>query len=459
MPARPRALTSTLLTAALAGGLLSGCGGAGADHSFAGQPVVELEQSLSSIEGTWRQEITNSDTKTRLAEDAHCFFQVDPQETEGKTPIGQSVLCGPYRKMGAEKTAWDVADVTAYPYDDKGNLTVSLAPSGSGKLFRQGEPSPNLTPWRPDGAEADLAAEVPEPDAPVAEAGTVIELYNPGDLTAARDELRTPFASYTVQRGVQPRVNGPDGRLAAPEGGTFVIYAISGQMGYGGETEAPTFAVTAGEESYSLPGTNGTWALALPGDGSDAQLEMDYDGLTQTLDAHGVRADNATAAPLYTEGENRRTLTVGSLRDEQGDYSSEGWSGRVDSGWSGPTAQLVPYTPAQGWAPEGKVWLLLEGSVSASGINHRSGDTYGNYDLQKVEVTGIAVDGTPVEGPTTTSDRSSAGYTAATPVDAATQEFTLAIDVHVTALRSSYSDSSLPERGELDFTLEAPVTQ
>jgi hypothetical protein len=99
---------------------------------------------------------------------------------------------------------------------------------------------------------------------------------------------------------------------SAPEGGSFVpvVWSFEDDEIYGeitrifGDRQPMKVKLLTGGESYSLtppdegPGTTAEY-VAVEGSGDDLELEVTYDGLTQTLDAESGKVDKGVAKGLY----------------------------------------------------------------------------------------------------------------------------------------------------------------
>ncbi|WP_022926187.1 hypothetical protein [Serinicoccus marinus] len=443
------------------GGLLVSACAAGPSYTLGGREVSELEGSLADIDSAWQASIGQSDTEVNVPEEAACYFQArDPDDRDSQ--LSPEVLCGPYRALGSAETSWDSAELTSYFDGNSEQWTVHLAPTDLESPFRSSQPSPNLIPFRPDGEEADLAADVKEPDAPKATAGDVIEIATTDavDLQLESvDDLRSPNSRFDVALGNVGRITQEGSPLDAPDGGAFVIASITGeQSSWSEDPDEVSFQVIGQQETFDLGSQTGTYAVAVSEEPESYSFAMEFAGLTQMIDAQGNRQSGTAADALYEE---LPSVTVASLSDSVGDDSSSGFVAEARSGWGAPEARLSPYARETGWAPDGQVWLLAEGQVDVSSVRNTiaEGET-AYYDVQEVEVTRVTIGDNEVEEISTEKSRSTTEWSLVHPVAADFDELSLAVDVHALVLKADWPDvADAPDRGELDFSLEGPITQ
>lgn len=386
----------TLLTMSLAA-----CGG-GDKATFSGAAVTKAGESLKTIEDHWKAQLNSGDVKVRIPDEARCYFQVTNGDKAKE--IGDAVLCGPYRTMGAEKTQWGTAGVAPVSGDgDK--VELGLDPTDE-TPFSEGSAKPNLLPWRPDGEEAHLDATVDEPDAPKVEAGTVIEGSDVGTLEGAQESqpVITPDGRYTVSFKATPRVGSATDRKAAPDGGTFLAYRVNtvpASSGWQMSTEekdknglSTSAVVTVGGKDYPIKlGRNSmgpaTGAIAVPGDGKDATFGFTYDGKTQHVGADGKRTGDAAAANYLTRTHGKSDTLKATVGNDTG-------SGvRAVGALSDITVTVTAYDHDKKWAPDGQAWAVVETRLfeSETPTYHTSASSLGaSYDT-KVRVTSATLDG------------------------------------------------------------------
>lgn len=219
------------------------------------------------------------------------YFQV-VQDRE----VTDEVLCGPYRLMASEATAWQRGELTFYPGESAETVTPALALDEDGRPeFDQGEANPNATPTRPDGEAADLPEQVEEPEAPLARPGQQIDGVA-AEAASTSVRVITPAADDLFQVGVTTeRLGGAEDRLAPPDGGSFVLVDTSGYP----STEDTAYVISAGGTDYPFTPASGPTALAIPGDGRDARLGVTYDALTQWFSVATGERQGSAAAGYY----------------------------------------------------------------------------------------------------------------------------------------------------------------
>jgi hypothetical protein len=195
----------------------------------------------------------------------------------------------------------------------------------------------------------------------------------------------------------------PPDLLAAPEGGRLVpvTWRVRAQGGFGAESDrAPTtLRLVAGDERVEL------WAdtltdvddvgdsytlrsavVAVPGepDLTDLAIEVDFDGLVQTLDVATGEIDAGVAQSLY---DPRRFATgCDDVRDDC-DFAAASPDQPLRPATFGLTAtavSLYPYDGELGWADEGTLWAATRVQVFGGVAFDAAGRRYSApYDGQR----------------------------------------------------------------------------
>lgn len=198
--------------------------------------------------------------------------------------------------MASEATAWQLADLDFYPGESskKGTAILRLDKDGEAE-FREGSANPNAVALRPDGTKADVAAVVDEPAVPPAEVGQqVMGVEKPEAMQSVR--AITPGGQLEVSAGITTgRVGGAAERVAPPQGGSFAVVEA-----YSYSSDSLTkLKVNSGGKDYPVDAGQGVTAVALPTDGKDAQLGVEYDGLTQWFSLTSGERQGSAAAGFY----------------------------------------------------------------------------------------------------------------------------------------------------------------
>ncbi|MGP9537372.1 hypothetical protein ACT3SP_05135 [Brachybacterium sp. AOP43-C2-M15] len=227
---------------------------------------------------------------------------------------------------------------------------------------------------------------------PPAEVGTTRGLDSPG-LDGASFTVAMPDGTYTVTGvGVHESAGPEASPLRAPEGAVVITLDVgsaertgSGQL----VRTRTTFQVAAGGETHDLGGPvpTGGAGVVVPGDGSDAVIEVVHEGrVARFAVSDGERLDEE---PLYaaTDPETiREELPIEDLVD--GDL------------WTAPefSAELVhsTFSTMAGWAPAGSAWLEARGlGISRQGTvvrGRRTPDVVTTITASRLVVDGDAVD-------------------------------------------------------------------
>lgn len=147
--------------------------------------------------------------------------------------------------------------------------------------------------------------------------------------------------------------------------------------------------VVAGDTEVELPdpSLNDRFLVAVPA-GAEPVLEVEYDGLTQSFSIAARSLDEGRAADLrdlvVPAGSGKR---YGGDRDWLDGPSCAAGFERVEEGLDPSVAchtslaALVPYVAGQGWAPEGKSFVVVDFDHSALRPHWIQGDSWSDYRL------------------------------------------------------------------------------
>lgn len=230
---------------------------------------------------------------------------------------------------------------------------------------------------------------------PAGEPGDTREL-DAGDRGGASFTVAMPDGTYTVTDVAVHSSVGPEARrLVAPEGAVIVSLDVGDSVGQShyplGHTRS-IFQVVAGGETYSMEssGVSRGAGVVIPGDGSDAVIEVAHEGRTARFAvADGERLDEE---PLYATSDTH-------VADERLPQDEDGKVEFVDGDY-GPeiSARMVhhTYSSEAGWAPKGSAWLeayFIGFSRPGMGI---SGEGWVDV-VGTVTSVRLIVDGTAVE--------------------------------------------------------------
>lgn len=330
-----------------------------------GNELDNVAEQLVQIENVWRDYRTEQEVVSNFGEDTRCYLKVEADGDQQKA--GEQVLCGPYRLMAAETTSWDVAPITfndgVLELDPSGFTATSSLPGGG---------------WWADGKAPNENAEVNEPDAPAIEFGeTVIPgSANPPEITKA-DSIITPDGSYTVWVGRSERIGGPKDRKMVVDG-SFVTVKVEREAAldsnYENVPRETKLAVKSGDQIYEVPIYESYFSMAVPGDGEDATVQFIFDSMTQELSTDGKRLDAPNADLLYQENQ---FFKVDQTEAKIGGSYQDGWF--FKAGLQDAKASLKPWIADEGWAEEGKAWLVIEGKLKLDGPKYFVGNQQAKY--------------------------------------------------------------------------------
>lgn len=150
----------------------------------------------------------------------------------------------------------------------------------------------------------------------------------------------------------------------------------------------PIVALVIDSRSYRLPPPQvddeggESFYVVVDGDAEDRSLEIDFDGVTQSVDLVTGRVDKGDAAALYD-------IEAGALKKESCDdepwFNSPIVVAEFTCDLSGPV--LTPYA-AGAWAPEGSLWLALAVRTGMRVYGETNGFGGGaRYGATRVKVT------------------------------------------------------------------------
>lgn len=208
---------------------------------------------------------------------------------------------------------------------------------------------------------------------PATPAGTLVDQQVDGLLVGRSTDVRVPWGRLQVTT-TEPvdTVEGEDGTLE----GSFIGIQVELR-----DTEDsvpvdrlpdasfldPVFSVVADGEAWELPALSG-WAdgaevkpgarrqyVAVPQDAEEVSVTMEYDGVTQTIDAATADVSIGDAAPLYD-------APFPAAGGPCGDQLWSTGASAVDDAVSGcfvRSAATRPYVAGLGWAPEDSRWLVV----------------------------------------------------------------------------------------------------
>ena len=225
---------------------------------------------------------------------------------------------------------------------------------------------------------------------PPTAAGTLVDQPVDGLLVGRSTDVRVPWGrlQVTMTEPVES-VEGEDGTLE----GSFIGIQVELR-----DTEDavpvdrlpdasfldPVFSVVADGETWELPALSG-WAdgaevepgarrqyVAVPRDAEEVTVTMEYDGVTQTIDAATADVSIGDAAPLYDAPFPAPGGPCGDQLWSTGASAVDG----AESGCFVRSAATRPYVAGLGWAPEDSRWLVVTVVPGAPGAFEGRRGTY-----------------------------------------------------------------------------------
>jgi hypothetical protein len=320
----------------------TGCGGPTKDWTFQGSRIADVDESLKTLTGSFRDAVAAQETPATVPDEAKCYVQVVSESS-----VKDEVVCGPLRYLGDEEDSWV-------------GTTVVGAPAKKDRVQLVAEDADNFHTTEPDKQAETLDAkaktppedlDIAAPAAPKAAVGDTLPAVEDSSLGDDGLTVETPDATYLFTTlGVSDHVGDGADRVDAPEGGSIV----SVEMTRDAKGDAPNGSTSAanlvvGGKKVDMPEDGG--AVAVDGDGADAEVDIEYDGNTQKV---SLAKKKLVAGHPYTS----ETLEpVNTPKDELiGDENK----GASTSYQFGAEAAISSWDEKDSWAPEGKDRLALQ---------------------------------------------------------------------------------------------------
>lgn len=156
------------------------------------------------------------------------------------------------------------------------------------------------------------------------------------------------------------------------------------------KTQKVGLSIVADDKSYDFPdigtaaepGGADNFHVGLARAASELALEVEYDGLVQAVDLRTGVVDQGAAAPLY-----RAELAGGAEPDEQSascpSVDRDGGRLRWYFFCQVERAIAVPYVPGQGWAADGRTFVVAWAFASVGGVDWILDDNhYASYSAK-----------------------------------------------------------------------------
>jgi len=434
--------------------------------------VDNADEFLSTVTQDWTSSLPQE--YITLSDDPQCYYVLDDEGL-----VTEEIACGGARRAAvADGAVWDLWEFTAWT-DSDGTITAADASATEQSVTR-----PRGTLVDASGDEApDGIADLEAPPLPHAEAGVIlpevvddlslVDEVKPGDagtvITPAGTLTISSIATVeTVDASIleQEAEDEAASVFQPAEGEEFRVVEYSFEPS---ETEADA-ALTldhAGQQDqiaqlvesdrgWGAPeGAQARFLASVPTDG-EAQLVVSSDGHDQRIDlSTGERVKDPVAQTYYrdvTQQDINKTFT---LDDKDIEVKDEDEPETLATELSVSSAQITPYAPegsgAEGWAEEGKAWLLLHFTNSAE------------VDGYRYDTTDVTIDWSVTSGEETTegSTKFEDGYgntdgIAAIPVPAEATKISVAPTLTVT-VEGSDLPTKQPEWEPDAFTIEFPT--
>lgn len=172
-------------------------------------------------------------------------------------------------------------------------------------------------------------------------------------------------------------VGAPAGTVLVPITWQYDTWASDRMDGILAPRTTPKIDLVSGSERYRLPPpqreaeSGESFYVVVEGDGAERSLEIDFDGVVQSIDLATGRRDKGDAEGLYgIKDAKLKRRTCG----EEDWFNKDKPTDRVNAEFScsliGPV--LTPYAAGE-WAPDGSVWLALTLSTEMRAYGRANG--------------------------------------------------------------------------------------
>lgn len=234
----------------------------------------------------------------------------------------------------------------------------------------------------------------PEEDLPRATAGEVIEAEFGFTIEGRPSYVVVPGARYDfVVASPAQRLDYTDSRRAeisqeAPDKSLFVAvgWSLSAAGGAGlvlqnrKEDVSPELTLVADGTDYAIGpldgDIDGAYAV-VPEGADDISLEIEYDGLTQTIEDVYDPITNRAAGPPLLYGDDP-DLDVLECPSAVPDDSAKSAAYFTEVSCYARSAGPLPYFAELGWGQDGRAWLVVDIAVSSAGAGY---DGAGSYEV------------------------------------------------------------------------------
>lgn len=338
---------------------------------------------------TWQASLP--DDGITVAKDAGCFYILN----DG-AEITNQLACGPALRAGAQKGhVWDI-----YHFDVSGSGDNQRATALS-ETPKLGQPAPEKgSIVDVSGDEAADGADLESPPMPKADENGVwtdeefvVDEDSKGNEIELADAptLVAPGASVTINAIVEYGVADIDGQpRQAADDQEFYLITMTGDGGPidGSLSSTIDFDLAGAPVSGSIdPASMGEvqMLVSVPTSG-DSYLVLTCEDHTQSLSlADGTRVADPTT-DLYYSGDPEPTTDLSGTVEfpEKAITKDEDVSLTV----SLLKARLKPYSETHGWAPDGKVWLIV-----TMGTKGQTIETDTKFDYYSIDCSSSALDG------------------------------------------------------------------
>ncbi|WP_020577089.1 hypothetical protein [Actinopolymorpha alba] len=335
--------------------------------TYSGGKVKEPEQFLASVDNQWRNDLGGA--RVTRHKEARCYFSAPTESKE----LDSSVYCGPVRhfvdQIKSDSTSDDSSD--SQSSEDSEDTKDRPGPGVCTDL------PGSLQLLRPDGqkppADGDKLVAPPPPPVEAGYLDPQAQVDIKGGTKPKDGRVITPRKTVTVEQvGTTDKVATDDGTKGPASGEKFVVATLSFAGGpfdqtYGGTWDSSdlvnadvSYALQVGsnrkpikwQESYGNDGAAPKTIVASVPKDADPMLVVSAAGKDQTISLATGERKEEVAGFYRSKTEVGVSRQYASKQFTKGDFE-------MSVSLLFKDAQLTPFDPARGWAPDGKTWLVL----------------------------------------------------------------------------------------------------
>ncbi|MFC7620578.1 hypothetical protein [Microlunatus sp. GCM10028923] len=325
---------------------------------------------LSAVEQAWREKRAD-DNHARPATETGCWLLREPKTGT----LQPRAFCGPIRHL-EDRGKPGVFDEMEYEPRLIGDKQVTVDPDDIDAGDTGLEVPPGVELYRPDGKKPVPPDQVPTPELPKADTGTIVKDESgtlPDGTEPEGAVIKAPGFIFTLNRvaTLDELPGGGDRRwpMAPAEHEEFLAFTVTRQYDRefkrGRAGTAETYSLRAGGEIHRLEELLGydrglfaisedpvTLVASVPVD-AEAELVVGVAGVDQTISLRTGKRTSTTAAAYY------RGNSAAGVNEQYAPRRATIGDFQLQHSISFTKASVAPFDRNRGWAPPGQMWFYL----------------------------------------------------------------------------------------------------